>query len=74
MRYVYDTAFVPWLMNNIQNNVPLMCLTARLTDAPYKSDLAIVIAMNSYEFSRNSIYTICAGNNGIEFKTFSLAI
>ena len=51
-----------------------MCLTARLTDAPYKSDLAIVIAMNSHEFSRNGIYTICAGNNGIEFKTFSLAI
>lgn len=72
LKCIYDAPFIPWLKNNIQNNVPLMVLTARLTDAPYKSEVGMVIAFHSNEFSQGGIYTICAGSNGIEFKSIAI--
>lgn len=50
----------------------MMCLTARLTDAPYKSEVGMVIAFYSQEFSQG-IYTICAGTAGIEFKSIAIS-
>lgn len=73
LRYIYDSEFLPWLKNNVENNVPLICLFSRLTDSPYQSETGIVVALYSRNFSQDGIYTFCAGPGGFEYKVFKFS-
>lgn len=71
VKHIYNAAFIPWIKANVEDGIPFMCLFSSVTDNPYKSSVGMVLAMKNKSFSFYSIYTLCAGDQGIEYKVFS---